>query len=155
LPDILLTELLSYKSTNPNRYPKFEETFNDKFNHLFEDDPRWIDYTLIGTTILDEKNVSKGNTNTWIKFWAPAFKAAQTGKPGAYFKQCTLPEDDDNFKYVYINLRKDHPEYGYMVVCYQSRIANNDNDNDNNESTVVKTITTGKEQFHPVNNKIV
>jgi hypothetical protein len=93
---------------------------------------------------MDSKNKVDTKTNTWVKFWDPAFKAMTDKRPGSFFRHTELPEDITHFKYLYINVKKDHPQYGWIIITSKSRY-------DEQDSTSYIT-TTGKEQFHPNNN---
>lgn len=104
----------------------------------------WDQTTFVGITILDDKNKTEGNTTTWLKFWDPAYKAFTNKKPGSYFKHSELPDDVHHFKYIFINVKPDHPQFGHILITSKHRF------NDDNPSSYI--ITTGKEQFHPNNN---
>lgn len=144
IPDHLIHQLLDFKQRHKNRYPKFMELFGSKLGKLdFIDNMIWNHTQTVGITILNEKNKTEGKTNTWIKFWNPAFKASQTNREGAYFRNCKLPEEDNDFKYIYINLKRDHKHFGYLIVTSQFRLSEDPKD---------YLMTTGKEEFHPKNN---
>ena len=146
MPDDLINEFLIYKEKSKNRYPKFLETFGKKIIDLeFIKNNIWDGRQLAGVTILNEKNKDKGKTNTWIKFWEPAYKALVNNKKGSYFRSGNLSDEYDDYMYIYINLKKSHPQYGWIMVTSQSRIGNQPND---------YILTTGKEQFHPENNPL-
>ena len=143
-----LKELHQYKEKHRNRYPEFTKLFNYKLTQEIDHfhlnyKILWEESSLVGVTILDEHNVTKTKTNTWVKFWDPAYKAALNQRKGAFFRHCDLPANSDKFKYIYINLKKEHSEYGRMIVTFQRRL---------NEIERNQIITTGLESFHPNNN---
>ena len=104
----------------------------------------WKNAHFIGVSILDSSNKTEGATTTWAKFWDPAFKAMINRKRGAYFRHVKLDEKIDEFKYVFINLKKDHPQYGWILMTSQKRLSS--------LSQKEWIQTTGKEEFHPNNN---
>lgn len=112
----------------------------------FVDKELWDKSKFVGITIMDEKNKEEKNskTNTWIKFWNPAFKSFEDKRPGSYFRHSELAEDETYFKYIYVNVKKDHPQYGWMLITSKQRYEGDD------PSSYI--TTTGKEQFHPKNN---
>lgn len=141
LNDDLLNRLHDYKDKHPNRYPDFENIFIDDLATYFID---YYDYMLVGVTILNENNETQSKTNTWIKFWNPAYSAYLNKKKGAFFRNCDLDPNLDHFMYIYINLDKNHDTYGWIIFTTQSRI---------NTETLTNLIkTTGKEEFNSINN---
>lgn len=147
MPEELLEQLLEYKAENKRRYPKFEEIFGSHFRNLeFIDKKIWDQTDLVGVTILNEDNRTQSKTNTWIKFWDPAFKAYENQKRGSYFRNGQLPEEQDDFKYLYINLKREHPQFGYCLLTSQTRVSNDPKE---------YLRTTGQEEYHPENNPTI
>lgn len=142
----LIEDLLKYKAKNPRRYPGFMDEFIDRIGNLeFIMERIWCNYHFVGVTILDETNKTESKTNTWIKFWNPAFNAWKNRKNGAYFRNNNLDDNYDDFTYVYINLKKDHEHFGFILVTSQRRMSDQPRD---------YIRTTGKEEFHPMNNPL-
>lgn len=144
----LIRDLVRYKKLHGNRYPKFLEEFGDRIRGLgFIDDGVWSSAQFVGVTILDGTNKTEGRTNTWAKFWDPALKAFRKGKRGAYFRGVRLDEKVNDFKYLFVNLKEGHPEYGWLLMTSQCRLSSLGEDE--------WIQTTGKEEFHPRNNRML
>jgi hypothetical protein len=99
---------------------------------------------FVGVTLMDEKNKTTV-TGTWAKFWNPAYKAYTNKLKGSYFRSVKLPDGYQMYYYVYVNLKKGHDQYGWALVTSKERY------DPGKEETYLRT--TGKEQFHPKNNK--
>jgi len=148
LNDEMIERIIKLKNENKQYGVKFEKDgYLKEIRELeFVDKTLWDKSKFVGITIMDEKNKEKSEskTNTWIKFWDPAFKAMIDKRPGSYFRHTELPEDINHFTYIYINVKKDHPEYGWILITSKERY------DENNINSYI--TTTGKEQFHPKNN---
>lgn len=126
----LLNDLETYnnelinKGNKVKRYTNFDNLFYDRILELVNKNKLNNTY-LIGKTILDHtfKTNEKTGINMLNKWWEPAVKASINKKHSSYFysfdKKNTNKEKlkDKNLIYIYINLCKQHDDYGKIILC--------------------------------------
>tara|TARA_R100001163_G_C5068378_1_gene208536 strand:- start:9971 stop:11773 length:1803 start_codon:yes stop_codon:yes gene_type:complete len=147
LPEDILDQLIDLKQEYSQYSSRFQRMFLSRILNMgWVDKSKLLNGGFVGVTLLDETNTNS-RSGTWSKFWNPAYKAFSTGRKGSYFRNSSLPEGHDNFYYVYVNLKREHKEFGWCLVTSKMRVKVDD---------VIATnsglITTGKEQFNPNNN---
>jgi len=142
--DTLIEHLILLKGETTQYTSRFEKEYLDLLKEYdFFDHRVLTNYGFVGVTMLDEKNKTT-KTGTWAKFWDPAYKAMEKKRPGSYFRNSDLPDGYEAYYYVYINLKRDHPQFGWVMVTSKKRF-------DTKSGRYLKT--TGSEQFHQKNNK--
>ena len=143
LDNELLDELIQLKAKSSQYGGKFQKQgLLSKILKRCGFDP--LDGCFVGVSLLDEKNKTT-TTGTWTKFWDPAYKAFTKKQKGSYFRSVKLPDGYKMYFYIYVNLKKDHDQYGWALVTSKQRF------DPDKEDTYLKT--TGKEQFHSKNNE--
>jgi len=161
VPTKLFNKCKKFNQENPARSAKTYKKFWDKFEKDFR--------TLIGSEfwdqsesaraglmILDQRNKSSTKTNSWVKWWNPGYEASQNSKAFNGFSNQNLNQIGNNkiklkpgkeikyIRYMYLNLKPKHPQYGYILLT-SKRIMSNEEKN--------TVLTTGNEHFHPENNQ--
>lgn len=140
LDDDLLERIKTLKNNTAQYSKKFEEEILGELLGIVNFSVNELKDCFVGVTILDNANRTDTVTCTWKKFWDPAFKAYTIGTKGSYFRNIELEPGYKKYYYVYVNVKEEHPEYGWALVTSKSSTSTK-------KGTYLKT--TGKEQFNP------
>jgi hypothetical protein len=120
-----------------NQIPNMKNKIRNLFPTI-----RWEDYHVAGKgqgmMILTDQNAKKS-----LSFFDNGLSKALTKQPYSGFTNVNLDPDENQYYFLYINLRKRDAYYGYVLFTHKERIP---------AEEIQTPRTTGKEHFHPYNN---